>query len=346
LNVLYHLTAPPPVVAGTDAVVQEIDALRARFGGEVNCLYPFRRPGRRLPRFLYGLHQLGALREAESSVDIHHVYGPDLYVYPVLRRLRRPVVYTVTTSLSAARARSRRALAAIHTVVVSNPRDLVTARSWGIERAVVIRPGIDLSRFRVLPPRPPDGTFRLLCGSAPWTARQFRSKGVDALLDAAAQLPWLSLVFLWRGVLLEAMQRRVRRLGLESRVHVLAERVDVARLLGDVDAAVVLSEHPTLVKAFPHSLLEALVAGKPVLVSRCIPIADYVEETGCGVVVQGLGSTQVRTGLERLKGGYGAFHAQALSSGAAGFSQDAMVEAYGSLYGRVVGPLADESKNR
>ena len=44
--------------------------------------------------------------------------------------------------------------------------------------------------------------FVLLAGSAPWTREQFHSKGVDALLKVAQQVPSLRLIFLWRGLLL------------------------------------------------------------------------------------------------------------------------------------------------
>ena len=44
MTVLYHLTAPPPAMADTDAVFQEVGALQQRFGGSQIQLYPFRRP--------------------------------------------------------------------------------------------------------------------------------------------------------------------------------------------------------------------------------------------------------------------------------------------------------------
>jgi glycosyltransferase involved in cell wall biosynthesis len=221
-------------------------------------------------------------------------------------------------------------------VVVSNSRDLATLQSWRVARPALIRPGIDLSRFRVLPRRDPDGTFCVLAGSAPWTVRQFRSKGVEALLDAAVRLPSLSLVFLWRGLLLDEMRRRVARRGLQERVQIVAERVDVSALLAQVDAAVVLSAHPTLVKAFPHSLLEALAAGKPVLVSRTIPMADYVEETGCGLVVDGIGTGDVVAALERLRDDYDPLQGRAAAGGGLDFAQSATVEAYQSVYAGAV----------
>jgi hypothetical protein len=46
-----------------------------------------------------------------------------------------------------------------------------------------------------------------MVGSAPWTKGQFRTKGVEALLEAARQNPRLHLIFLWREVLAEEMER-------------------------------------------------------------------------------------------------------------------------------------------
>ena len=329
---VYHLTAPPPVIAGTDAVLQEVETLRARFGGTLSYLYPFRRPGIHLPWMLYGLHRLVALRRQDAGADGHHVYAPQLYLYPILRWLRRPVVYSITTSLQAQRRPSRRrAFDSIHSIVVSNERDLAILGSWRIGRARLIRPGIDASRFGCSPLVV--GTdFTLLAGSAPWTARQFRLKGVDALLEAARLMPNLRLVFLWRGLLLDEMRARIRAHGLHGRVEVVDEKVDVNQVLARVHAAVVLAAVPTLVKAYPHSLLESLAAGKPVLVSECIPMADYVEATGCGQVVPRLHAADLLQAIEALIDGYDGFQARAQQVGGRDFSQQAMLEAYEALY--------------
>ena len=51
------------------------------------------------------------------------------------------------------------------------------------------------------------------------------TKGIDALLNAAAQMPNLRLTFLWRGVLFDEMIRRVRHFRLENRVRSEERRV-------------------------------------------------------------------------------------------------------------------------
>ena len=84
MRVLYLMTAPPPAVEGTDAVLQEAEMLRARFGGEVAHLALSSRPWARFPRPLYGLHILRSLKRLERQVDLHHLYHAELFPFPVL----------------------------------------------------------------------------------------------------------------------------------------------------------------------------------------------------------------------------------------------------------------------
>ena len=108
MNILYHLTSPAPPIPGTDAVFQEIEELRRRFGGECLQLFPLRRPSRIFPKLLYGLHQRRALRRREPSVDLHHLYYATLYPFPWLRALRKPLIYSTVTGVGATRAPGRR----------------------------------------------------------------------------------------------------------------------------------------------------------------------------------------------------------------------------------------------
>jgi len=331
MPILYHLTIPRPARPMLDAVVQEAETLRTQFGGEIVYLNPARRPGSLYPERLYGLHRLLYLRRREATVRLHHVYNSHLFYFPYLRWLRRPIVYSVTAGLRQQRPANIKRLGRLAAIVVSNERGRETLQSWGLKNARIIRPGIDASRFSPTPP-PPGSGFTLLAGSAPWSEPQFRSKGVEALLAAAEARPDLRLVFLWRGLLFEEMQARIERRGLQARVEVINRRVDVNEVLARVHAAVVLATDATLVKSFPHSLLETLAAGRPVLVSRALPMADYVEQASCGQVVEAVSSEGVLKALARLEADYEAHRTAAIEVGRRDFSREAMVEAYGRLY--------------
>ena len=336
MRVLFHVTMPPSPMAACDAVIQEIEAIRAGVPGDICHLYPAHRPGTRFPRRLWGLQHLPQIKREERHIDLHHVFNPDPYAFEVLRTLRRPILYTAVAGVRGAHQNAALRLAGrVHTLVVPAATDLERLRAWRIDNAVVVKPGIDTSRFSYAPV--PKGTSpTLLMGSAPWTEEQFRTKGVDVLLELARQRHDLHLIFLWRGVLEDQMRRRVAAASLQDRVEVLTEQVDVNRVLARVHASVVLAADDTLVKSYPHSLLESLAAGKPVLVSRLIPFADEVEQSRCGVVVGELNLTGVARAVDRLFANYEGYCAVALQTGQSAFNQQHMVAAYEKLYHAVV----------
>ena len=151
------------------------------------------------------------------------------------------------------------------------------------------------------------------------------------MLDAAHKRTDLRLVFLWRGLHLAEMEREVAQRGLGGRVTVVNRVVDVSEALAQAHAAVVLASSPRLVKAFPHSLLEALASGRPVLVSRAIPMASYVEQNGCGQVVDAVHADAVLQSLALLEADYTRYRTAALRVGP-DLDERAFVAAYRRLY--------------
>ncbi|MEZ4658859.1 MAG: glycosyltransferase [Caldilineaceae bacterium] len=298
---LYHFTVMPPQMPEAVAELQEINMLRGRFGGELWYINPNQHSPVYLPRLLFGLPLLGKLRRAEAHIDLHHFYNPDAFAFPFLRWLKKPIIYAVSGGVGSGRINAAffNRLAA---VAVPDARSLHRLAARGVTTGVQMRPGIDTARFRHHP-QPLTGDIRLLMASAPWTEAQFASKGIDALLEAAVQQPHLHLTFCG-GVLEEAMRARVRRLNLQERVTVINQRVDVNAVLADMHGAVALASQPGIMKAYPHSLLDALAAGKPVLVNSAIPMADYVEETGCGVVAEAVTAASVLAAIEQWAGQY------------------------------------------
>ena len=337
MKILYLMTVPPPVIAGTDAVMQEAELLRSRFAGEMVFLLPSARPRARFPRPLYGLHRLRTIRRLVPTIDLCHLYNAELYHFPLLRFIHKPVVYTVVSGLGREdRLPSTDVLRRLQGIVVPSVDDLERLKQRGLDNGHLIRPGIDLSRFEQTPPAT-GPEFVLMAGSAPWTRKQFRTKGVNALLQVAQRMANLRLVFLWRGWLTEEIRERVNALGLADRVEIHTDRVDVNQVLSRAHAAVVLANKQKLVKAYPHSLLEALTCGRPVLVSDCIPMAEYVRKTQCGEVVQSLAPSDLLQAIQRLKENYEDYRLNARRVGKTDFSQEDLVNSYRKLYESVAG---------
>jgi glycosyltransferase involved in cell wall biosynthesis len=156
-------------------------------------------------------------------------------------------------------------------------------------------------------------------------------------LSAAKQSPNLQLVFLWRGVLAEEMERRVRRMNLEKQVVVLNKQVDVNEILASVHASITLAASPAIVRSYPHSLMDSLAAGKPILVSRAIPMSDYVERTGCGKVVESVTPESILTAVEALAHQYEDLQKTAQQVGQRDFAQQAMIASFQKVYDHVLG---------
>lgn len=332
MRVLYLLTSPEPIIEGTDAAFQEILALKSAFNAETINLCPWATPGRPYPPQLFGFHRLPEIRRLERSCGINHVFHSTPYRFPVLSFLRNPVVYTVLTSVrQLQKSPSLKWFASLHRIVVSNPRDADTLRSWGLSNYAVVPSAIEIARLEQSA-LPLADEMTLLMASAPWADDQFDLKGVDALLDAAARLPKLRLILLWRGVLLNELLERVERRGIKDRVEIVPERVDINSYLKRAHATVLLAKRSDIVKAYPHSLLESLATGKPVILSDALPMADYVRQHDCGIVVEEVSEQTLVRAIEDLRARYDTLAHQARLTEVQIFSREAMIENYRDIY--------------
>jgi len=334
-SIAFLVPTPPPVVPEAEAYTQEIDALCRRFGGQRFYINPNRYLPRHLPmqvpRPLFGFLELPRLRLVGRRHGLYQIYSPTLYGYPVLSLLARPVVYALTGTASTLRSDELTFFGRLAAVTVPDRDSLERLQREGLKNVRRVRAGIDTSRFSIHP-RSLDGELHLLMASAPWTAEQFRTKGIDALLAAVEADRRLRLTLLWRGVLTTEVKTRIRERNLEERVEVIDRLVDVDRQLAAVHATVALATNGNLVKAYPHSLMESLVAGKPVLVSRQIPIADYVEARGLGVVVDEVGAASVLEAAEKLRRSYREYAQRACEHGGRDFALERMIASFEAVY--------------
>jgi glycosyltransferase involved in cell wall biosynthesis len=335
MSILYLLTAPKPLIEGTDAVLQEVLSLKKIFGGEITYLSPWQIPGRPFPMQLFGLHLLARLRRLERQTEVNHVYHSTLYPFPVLRLLTKPIVYTVLTSLRGLRKPPRIAsLARLALIVVSSERDAEILKVWGLSNYVVVGPGIDTSRLTQgrLPLRE---QMTLLMASAPWVDDQFDTKGYDALLDAVKARPTLRLILLWRGSLETELRERINARGIGDRVEVRTSGVEINDYLKRVHAAILPAKRGDIVKAFPHSLIESLVAGKPVVLSDALPMAEYVRRHDCGVVLNEVTEDALLAGIDLLQSRYDELASNAFALNTQTFSEDRLIASYREIYDSV-----------
>ncbi len=330
MNILYHLPILPPAMPEAEALSQEIAALRTAFHGELIYLNPNQSSPVYLPRLAFGWHKLWRVRQMESMYGIHHFFNPDPFPYPVLLAFRKPVIYSLGSGVGDKRP-SLPYFSRLAAITVYDQRSCQKLRGWGLTNVHLVRSGIDTGKFTHTAV-PLKNNIRLMVASAPWTEAQFVSKGVDALLTAVQQLPHLHLTFLWRGLLYEEMMARTARAGVGDRVQVINEQVDVNEILARQHGTINLASDGAIIKAFPHSLLDSLAAGKPVLVSKAISMSDYVEQTGCGVIVDEVSAAGVVTAVREFVDKYEEMRKTAVAVGQQAFSQEKMIRSFQNVY--------------
>ncbi len=122
------------------------------------------------------------------------------------------------------------------------------------------------------------GPFLLFLGRVSW------KKGLDRLIPALAHVPGVSLAIAGNDD--EGYRPKLERLfGVSDRVVFLGavDGDDKAALLHRA-AALVL---PSYSENFGNAVLEAMAAGRPVVVTPEVGLAPVVRETGAGIVVEG-----------------------------------------------------------
>lgn len=113
----------------------------------------------------------------------------------------------------------------------------------------------------------------------------FKRKGLDRLLLAVAQLPkeHLTQIDIWvvgqRAI--ASYVKLAKRLALSDQVKFLGPRQDIPSLLWAADMLV----HPAYREATGGILLEAIVAGLPVVATQACGFATHIKQAQAGIVV-------------------------------------------------------------
>jgi glycosyltransferase involved in cell wall biosynthesis len=97
-------------------------------------------------------------------------------------------------------------------------------------------------------------------------------KAHQVLVEAMALLPGVRCVIAGEGHRRSRLEAQIRRLGLGDRVGLLGQRQDVAAVLAAVDLLV----HPSVEEGMGQAVVEAMAAGRPVLVSDAGGLPEVV----------------------------------------------------------------------
>ncbi len=261
-----------------------------------------------------------ALARAAQPYDLLYANSPKSFVVAALagRLARKPVVWHLRDILgeghfSRANVRAVVSVANWSAVrVVANSRataDAFVAAGGRASLVTVVHNGIDAAPFDALAPDTraavrvelgiPEDVFLVGCFSRlhPW-------KGQTVLLDAVARMPDVHALVVG-GALFSGeapyeaeLRGRAQLPALAGRVHMLGARDDVPRLLAACDVVVHAS---VLAEPFGRVLVEAMLAGRPVVATSAGGVPEVVCDGETGVLVPPGDARALREALDALR---------------------------------------------
>jgi glycosyltransferase involved in cell wall biosynthesis len=113
------------------------------------------------------------------------------------------------------------------------------------------------------------------------TARLHEQKGHRYLIEAAAQVPEAIFVLAGEGSERVSLEAQAKELGIDDRIIFLGFREDIPDLLANCDLFVL----PSLYEGLPLSILEAMVASRPVIATAIGGTDEVVVHGETGLLV-------------------------------------------------------------
>jgi glycosyltransferase involved in cell wall biosynthesis len=161
-------------------------------------------------------------------------------------------------------------------------------------REIAVAWGVPAARLTVVPNPAPElptlpsraearATFGLEGPAVATAGRLTAQKSLDDALQAIARVPGVALLVLGDGPERAALEREAASLGVSDRVRFLGAgtRDDVLTLFRAADAMLVTSAWENL----PHTVLEALAVGTPVIATAVGGIPEVVDDGVNGLLV-------------------------------------------------------------
>ena len=279
---------------------------------------------------LYGMNALRqqfrfsrALRKSRTQIVHSYNFYANVFCIPAAKLAGVPCLVAsirdLGVYLSPAKLRLQRWVCCLADRIVVNAgaiRDWLVEEGYPAHKIVVIRNGVDVSRFGA---RNDGAALRRELGlpaKAPLVtmlARLSPVKGIDQFLEAAAKLRGThpDACFLLVGecytrgsqreivvdqAYRKELQDKVDRLGLTDRVMFTGLRKDVP----DVLAASAVSVLPSLSEGISNTLLESMAAGVPVVATRVGGTPEAVTDGEQGLLVPPGDATALASAISRI----------------------------------------------
>lgn len=312
----------PPDVGGPASHAPDVAAFLLSCGHHVEVVttaarapepraYPVRWISRRLPKGLIHFRTAGEIARRSAGADVVYTTGMFGRSAAGAFAARTPYVVKLTDDPAFERARrwsivggnvdefqrlgggpAVRALRLARDLELRHAAHVLTPSAY--LRDLVLSWGVQADRVSVLPnPAPPlpelppraelRRSFELDGDTLAFAGRLAAQKSLDIALAALARVDGVTLLIAGEGDERAALERRAAELGLAGRVRFLGpqSRERVLELFRAADAVVLSSSWEN----FPHTVVEALAAGTPVLATTTGGVAEVVRDGENGLLV-------------------------------------------------------------
>jgi glycosyltransferase involved in cell wall biosynthesis len=166
-----------------------------------------------------------------------------------------------------------------------------------VEAAVALRRDTVGTIYNAVPDRPPRPSRSAHdIATVVAVGRLERQKGFDVLVDAFARLPEGRLLLVGDGSQRAALEQQVALLGLDHRVHLTGWIEDSRTLLDEADVFAL----PSRFEGFPLAVVEAMLAGLPVVAADVGSVREAVVAGETGVLVKPDDADDLAAALQRL----------------------------------------------
>lgn len=326
----------PPDVGGPASHAPDVAAYLEERGHDVEVVttaalepapvpYPVRWVSRSLPKGVIHVRTAAEVARRARRADVVYTTGMFGRSSSGATVARRPYVLKLTADPAFERARRRG--------VVSDDVDEFQARAGGpvvaalrlarnLElrgaahifcpsgylRELTISWGVPAGRVSVLPNPSPalpelppreelQRSFGMNGRTLAFAGRLTAQKSLGVALEALAANDGVTLLIAGEGDERSPLEQRVRELGLDERVRFLGPqpRERVVQLFRAADASILSSSWEN----FPHTVVEALAAGTPVLATRVGGVAEVVRDGENGLLFESGDAAGLAAGIRR-----------------------------------------------
>jgi glycosyltransferase involved in cell wall biosynthesis len=233
----------------------------------------------------YALLALPLLSRTAGSFQINHMFASpgESLLMPRLSKFNTVLTITKDTQSLEKFEKNADNLKKLKKIVVESKWHEELLLQLGIERQAIHRiyPGTEIRPYQ-----PATGTFKILFATSPPNLHGFLSRGVYLLIQVAKQLPHVRFVLVWRESNYEKLANLLAEANV-SNIEVLNGYIpDMEEVYASVHAAILPGLATNSLKPCPHSGLDALAHGKPILVSQPTSIADLIQKNRCGLAFE------------------------------------------------------------